>query len=186
VGFNINEYEPVEDRLARFWTEFPDGRVLTELVHHSETQFIVRAAIYRTSGAEDFSPPWATGYAEERVDNNPKRVNFASALENCETSAIGRALANAGYATKGKRPSREEMAKVERSQARTVSQPTYLTILTASLKAQFASPEARKTFVDERLGRSVESVSEITKEEAEHLVELLAFENPETTTEKGK
>jgi hypothetical protein len=33
-------------------------------------------------------------------------------LENCETSAIGRALANAGYAAKGKRPSREEMSKV--------------------------------------------------------------------------
>jgi arylamine N-acetyltransferase len=33
-------------------------------------------------------------------------------LENCETSAIGRALANAGYAPKGKRPSREEMSKV--------------------------------------------------------------------------
>jgi hypothetical protein len=33
-------------------------------------------------------------------------------LENCETSAIGRALANAGYAPKGKRPSREEMTKV--------------------------------------------------------------------------
>jgi hypothetical protein len=33
-------------------------------------------------------------------------------LENCETSAIGRALANAGYAAKGKRPSREEMTKV--------------------------------------------------------------------------
>jgi len=35
-------------------------------------------------------------------------------LENCETSAIGRALANAGYAAKGKRPSREEMGKVAR------------------------------------------------------------------------
>jgi hypothetical protein len=35
-------------------------------------------------------------------------------LENCETSAIGRALANAGFAAKGKRPSREEMAKVEK------------------------------------------------------------------------
>jgi molybdopterin biosynthesis enzyme len=33
-------------------------------------------------------------------------------LENAETSAIGRALANAGYATKGKRASREEMIKV--------------------------------------------------------------------------
>ena len=54
--------------------------------------------------------PWATGLAEETVQG--RGVNATSALENCETSAIGRALANAGYATKGKRASREEMAKV--------------------------------------------------------------------------
>ena len=53
---------------------------------------------------------WATGYAEETVSS--RGVNQTSALENCETSAIGRALANAGYAPKGKRPSREEMSKV--------------------------------------------------------------------------
>jgi hypothetical protein len=53
---------------------------------------------------------WATGYAEETVTS--RGVNQTSALENCETSAIGRALANAGYAPKGKRPSREEMSKV--------------------------------------------------------------------------
>jgi hypothetical protein len=49
--------------------------------------------------------------AEETVQG--RGVNATSALENCETSAIGRALANAGYATKGKRASREEMSKVK-------------------------------------------------------------------------
>jgi len=52
----------------------------------------------------------SAGYAEETVTS--RGVNQTSALENCETSAIGRALANAGYAPKGKRPSREEMTKV--------------------------------------------------------------------------
>jgi len=58
--------------------------------------------------------PWTTGFAEETVST--RGVNSTSALENCETSAIGRALANAGYAAKGKRPSREEMAKVNQAQ----------------------------------------------------------------------
>jgi hypothetical protein len=56
----------------------------------------------------------ATGYAEEvRGAGN---VNRTSHVENCETSAVGRALANAGYAGSdvNKRPSREEMGKVQR------------------------------------------------------------------------
>jgi hypothetical protein len=77
------------------------------LVDASATRFIVEASIYRT---EADLRPWTTGLAEETVQG--RGVNATSALENCETSAIGRALANAGYATKGKRASREEMGKV--------------------------------------------------------------------------
>jgi hypothetical protein len=68
----------------------------------------VEASIFRT---EADARPWTTGLAEETIQG--RGVNATSALENCETSAIGRALANAGYATKGKRASREEMAKVK-------------------------------------------------------------------------
>jgi hypothetical protein len=68
----------------------------------------VLASIFRT---EADARPWTTGLAEETVQG--RGVNATSALENCETSAIGRALANAGYATKGKRASREEMSKVK-------------------------------------------------------------------------
>lgn len=106
--FNLEDYETVEDRLAKFWKENADGRISTTLVEHTLQRFIVQAAIYRT---EVDAHPWATGFAEETVST--RGVNSTSALENCETSAIGRALANAGYASKGKRPSREEMSKVK-------------------------------------------------------------------------
>ena len=109
--FNLEDYETVEERLAKFWKEHPDGRIYTTLVEHTLQRFIVQAAIYRT---EVDAQPWTTGYAEETVST--RGVNSTSALENCETSAIGRALANANYATKGKRPSREEMAKVNQGQ----------------------------------------------------------------------
>jgi hypothetical protein len=105
--FNLDDYETVEERLIKFWKEHPDGRISTTLVEATASRFIVQAYIYRT---EVDQYPWSTGLAEETVQG--RGVNATSALENCETSAIGRALASAGYATKGKRPSREEMQKV--------------------------------------------------------------------------
>jgi len=106
--FNLEDYETVEERLVKFWREHPDGRIDTSLVESTLQRFIVKAAIYRT---EVDAQAWTTGFAEETVST--RGVNSTSALENCETSAIGRALANAGYATKGKRASREEMSKVK-------------------------------------------------------------------------
>ena len=105
--FNLDDYETVEDRLIKYWKDNPNGRIFTKLIEHSPSRFIVEAAIYRS--VED-AHAWATGLAEETVQG--RGVNATSALENCETSAIGRALANAGYASKGKRASRSEMAKV--------------------------------------------------------------------------
>ena len=107
MAFNINDYETVEVRLGKFIAEHVDFRIYTELLESSPSRFIVRASIYRT---ELDAYPWATGLAYEMVTD--RGVNQTSALENCETSAIGRALANAGYAAKGKRPSQSEMAKV--------------------------------------------------------------------------
>lgn len=105
--FNLADYEPVEVRLEKFIKDYPAFRIATELEVVEATRYIVKAYLFKNT--ED-SVAWATGYAEETVTN--RGVNQTSALENCETSAIGRALANAGYAPKGKRPSREEMTKV--------------------------------------------------------------------------
>lgn len=105
--FNLEDYETVEERLVKYWKEHPDGRIKTTLLEANASRFIVLAEIFRT---EVDAHPWTTGLAEETVQG--RGVNATSALENCETSAIGRALANAGYATKGKRASREEMSKV--------------------------------------------------------------------------
>ena len=105
--FNLDDYETVEERLIKYWKDHPDGRIDTRLVEASATRFIVQAYIYRTEADQH---PWSSGLAEETIQG--RGVNATSALENCETSAIGRALASAGYATKGKRPSREEMQKV--------------------------------------------------------------------------
>ena len=105
--FNLADYETVEERLIKFWKENPDGRIETELIEATPSRFIVIARIFRTEADGRY---WTSGLAFEHITE--RGVNSTSALENCETSAIGRALANAGYATRGKRASREEMAKV--------------------------------------------------------------------------
>jgi hypothetical protein len=108
----LEDYELVESRLRRLYTAHPQARVLTDMVYRDERSFIVKAEIYLT--AEDMTPS-ATGYAEEIVGAG--FVNKTSALENCETSAIGRAISNSILclgAPEGKRPSRQEMEKVER------------------------------------------------------------------------
>lgn len=107
--FDINDYEPVEERITKFYAKVPQGSILTELVKHSEdfSKVIFMAAVF------DGETPLATGWAME--EQGKGMVNGTSHLENCETSAIGRALANMGLHG-NKRPSREEMEKVERAE----------------------------------------------------------------------
>ena len=118
MGFNLDNYEPVADRLARAHSDHPDMRVITDLVAVERNadgkpiQYIVRAQIWLGDVLK------AQDYAEEMVGSSP--VNRTSALENCTTSAIGRSLADMGYQGnvngKASRPSREEMEKVARAE----------------------------------------------------------------------
>lgn len=114
MAFNLDDYEPVEDRIKRFYKDNPEGRILTDIVSDDGTRIIIKASLYKgiklsTGSTED--SVWTTGLAEEVRGEG--FVNKTSAVENCETSAVGRALANANYAG-SKRASREEMEKVER------------------------------------------------------------------------
>lgn len=113
--FNLNDYETVEERIKRFYSMAPDGRIVTEIHDMYDPQpprtWVVKALVYLTAGDQAAGLPKATGYAVE-IDGTGG-ANNGSALENAETSAIGRALANMSISG-NKRASREEMSKVNR------------------------------------------------------------------------
>ena len=108
------DYAPVANRITLFYAKHPGGRIVTELVERSEA-VVFKALVYR--GAEDTLPA-ATGWASERVGDGD--VNAVACLENTETSAIGRALANLGFTASAQRPSAEEIQKASRERARLV------------------------------------------------------------------
>lgn len=111
--FDPDGYAPVADRIALFYERFPMGRVETHLVDRSDRGVVFRAAVYRDPGERR---PAATGWAAEREGDG--EVNTVACLENTETSAVGRALANLGFTASRHRASAEEMAKVARERAR--------------------------------------------------------------------
>ena len=110
--FNLSDYETVEERIRRFYKDNKTGRIITDnittLQDRQVSTWVVKASVYLDDQTDK---PKATGLAFE-VDGQGM-ANKTSALENAETSAIGRALANAGYSG-NKRTTRQEMEKVAR------------------------------------------------------------------------
>lgn len=117
ANFNPADYETVEQRIKRFYADHPDGRIITEnlttLQDRQVSTWVTKTTIYFDSSEQGLALPKATGHAFE-IDG-AGMANKTSALENAETSSIGRALANAGYSG-NKRATREEMAKVATAQ----------------------------------------------------------------------
>jgi hypothetical protein len=118
--FNLDDYETVESRIKKFYEQNPDGRITTEWANNSlfldqpipaQNRWVVKATVYLSAGDQANQLAKATGYANET--DGTGGANNVDALANCETSAIGRALANMGLSG-NKRASREEMEKVER------------------------------------------------------------------------
>jgi hypothetical protein len=109
ASFIPDQYATVAERIELFYSRFPQGRINTELVTRAEGEITFKALVYRV--AEDAFPA-ATGWASEREGDGD--INTVACLENTETSAVGRALANLGFTASSKRPSREEMEKAAR------------------------------------------------------------------------
>lgn len=110
----LDNYEPVADRIAKFWDKYPNGRLHTEIVLINETEIVIKASAF--TDREDPRPA-AIDFAQET--RNSSQINRQNFIENCSTSALGRVLATLNFQSKkdGKavRPSREEMKAVSKA-----------------------------------------------------------------------
>jgi len=112
MAFDLSQYQTVQERIDLFWAKYGNGRLNLEIVLINESQVVMKAEVYLDKADEK---PAAVDYAEERLGTS--HINKVSFVENCATSAYGRAISALGgeFSPKGKRPSAQEMDKVNRA-----------------------------------------------------------------------
>lgn len=110
---DLSNYAPVAERIDVFYATHPNGRIETDLVSRDDGVITFKARVFRDLKDEH---PSATGWAAESIGDG--EINTFSCLENTETSAIGRALANLGFTASRQRPSLEEIQKVNKERER--------------------------------------------------------------------
>ena len=116
VNIHGKDYKTVAKRVGEFREEYGTKyAIITSLVSMDEQAVVMKAEIL-----DDTRNVIATGYAEEK--RAASQINKTSALENCETSAIGRALANFGLGG-GEYASADEVANAIKQQAEKPKQP---------------------------------------------------------------
>jgi hypothetical protein len=167
MSFNPADYAEVAERLPAFWKDCARGRIITEIIVDDGTRIVMKASLFATY--EDHHPT-TTGFAEEIRGSS--MVNKTSALENCETSAIGRALANYQYQGSKKRASLEEMVKVYRQGGQEQQAPlTQAVQRTQALGSSSEGPTPKQLAM--LRAKNYEGAVPATKREASELIDRL-------------
>lgn len=103
IEFKGKGYAQVNERVKAFRMICPNGAITTEIVDLSDGVVTMKSTIIDEDGTI-----LATGYAQEK--ESASYINKTSFIENCETSAVGRALGFAGFGSDASIASAEEVA----------------------------------------------------------------------------
>jgi len=172
VNIHGKDYATVAYRLTCFRQLHPAGQIVTTLEKDDDGVIVMKSEIWldRSDGY-----PIATGWAEEvRGSSN---INKTSALENCETSAVGRALGFAGYGSAEQIASADEVEVAIARQAKECATARQTLKVMAEKKISEKQRKALQDYLDGctdgdiRLGDVLEyyridNLSEMTKEDA--------------------
>ena len=114
IQFKGKAYVLVSDRVNYFNEVYPDGSIQTQLISEPTADMVVVKAIVTPDAKEQ---RYFTGYSQAKWSDTSSFVNKTSALENCETSAVGRALAFMGIGVIDSIASVDEIKKADLSQS---------------------------------------------------------------------
>lgn len=98
-------YTEVNQRIKAFRMVYPDGFILTRINSHENGMIVFTASVGFYENGEAFTIGTGTAYEKE----GSTQINRTSYIENCETSAVGRALGMAGFGIDTSVASKEEV-----------------------------------------------------------------------------
>lgn len=103
------DYVPVNERIKAFRYVYPRGSIQTEIIGLENGICTMKAYVYDADGKL-----LGTGHAQEKESSS--FINKTSYIENCETSAVGRALGQVGIGLDNGFASYEEVANAKKQQ----------------------------------------------------------------------
>jgi hypothetical protein len=192
MKFKGKQYTEVKDRLFGFLSEYPQATISNDLISVSQitdspsgeqcNEYIVRATVIPNPLQEP--EIYFTGYAAER--DNTGFVNKTSALENCETSAVGRALAFAGFGGDFAIASKEEVDNAQtaaKKSAVTVDMLSKLDALSKKVKPHIGEEHYRVYL--ERRGEGFYDTKVRYNKTMDFFTKSIPAESEDTNVKKG-
>ena len=183
------DYVEVDERIRLFWELHPTWSLITEMIYNCEENMVV---IFKATIMDDNDKIRSTGHAREFQADKKSMVNKTSHVENCETSAIGRAcgvkgiiteygLASANEVRDARKLEKEldDLSAVKKVEFTAKPEPEPQPVPDASAVTELLTKDAPKEMIDSILGKSP------SKSINDELISLNARAMKITTVEEG-
>lgn len=171
IDIKGKQYVLVSDRVIYFNEKYPNGSIITELVSQPEDPVVVMKATVIPDQTHIEGKTYKrifTGWSQAKWGDG--FINRTSALENCETSAVGRALAMMGIGVI------DSIASVDEINKANTSKPVDASLMEAKQRV-YKAFKSRGVLDTETMKSAIETAvghSEIeTVEDAELVIEAL-------------